>query len=296
MKINVMVGNLKPHLWGMMADSVGFITGSLEECGVSVSVGTSQLDSYSLNLFFDRFYVEPSFPSQMKIGKIKYGMVCTEVISPNGIWNYGAERDAPGTFAAFELAVRNAEFVWCMLEESLEACRAINPNTAYIPLGYLKKMETLRVLSNKEKDIDFLMCGLPSNRRKNMTEEITAAGYEVYYPEMPLPVYLRDALMERSKINLSLQKTDSHNLISVTRICHSVINKVPVLLEYSGQPNIYSDLCITAEPGSVLVKANECLTLSDMRYAADENYRKLKAELPMNEMMFDVLAKTVGKL
>ena len=51
-------------------------------------------------------------------------MVCTEVISPNGIWNYGAERDVPGTYAAFELAVRNADFVWCMLEASLEACRA----------------------------------------------------------------------------------------------------------------------------------------------------------------------------
>ena len=296
MNINIMVSNLKPHLWEMMADSVGFIKGALEECGVSVSVGTSQLDVDGINLFFDRFYIEPSFPSQMKIGKINYGMVCTEVISPNGIWNYGAERDIPGTYAAFELAVRNADFVWCMLEASLEACRAINPNTALIPLGYLEKMETLSVCPFKDRDIDVLMCGLPSDRRKKLTNKISNSGHEVYYPEMPLPVYLRNALMERSKINLSLQKTESHNTISVTRICHSIINRVPVLLEYSGSPNFYSDLCVTSEAGSILERVHECLTLTDLQQLADKSYHKLKSELPMDEVMRNVLADTVGNL
>ena len=292
MNVNIMLSNLKPHLWEMMTDTVGFVTGALEECGVSLRVGTSQLDSDALNLFFDRFYIEPTFPNQMKIGNVKYGMVCTEVISPEGIWNYGAERDVPGTFSAFELAVKNAEFVWCLLEESLEVCRAINPNTVVIPFGYLKKMESLRTVPDKEKDIDFLMCGLPSDRRKKLTEEISASGHEVYYPEMPVPAYLRDALMERSKINLSLQKTRSHNTISVTRICHSIINKVPVLLEYSGPSNAYSDLCITAEVGGVIEKAHECITQTDLVKIADENYQILKSELPMNEMMAEVLYAT----
>jgi len=296
MNINIMLSNLKPHLWEMMTDSVGFIAGALEECGVSVRIGTNQIDSDTLNLFFDRFYTEPSFPNQMKIGNIKYGIVCTEVISPEGIWNYGAERDVPGTFAAFELAVKNAEFVWCLLEESLEVCRSINPNTAIIPFGYLKKMESLRTVSEKEKDIDFLMCGLPSERRKKLTEEISALGHEVYYPEMPVPAYLRDALMERSKINLSLQKTRSHNTISVTRICHSIINKVPVLLEYSGPSNAYSDFCIIAEVGGVIEKAHECITQTDLVQIADENYHKLKSELPMNEMMAEVLDTTCREL
>jgi hypothetical protein len=296
MDINIMLSNLKPHLWDMMADSVGFIAGALEECGVSVRVGTSQLNSGDLNLFFDRFYIEPSFPNQMKIGNIKYGMVCTEAISPEGIWNYGAERDVPETFAAFELAVKNADFVWCLLEESLEVCRSINPNTVVIPFGYLKSMESLRTISDKEKDIDFLMCGLPSDRRRQLTEEISASGHEVYYPEMSLPTYLRDALMERSKINLSLQKTESHNTISVTRICHSVINRVPLLLEHSGPENFYSDLCIIAEVGGVLEKAQECMSSIDLEKIADESYHKLKFELPMNKAMLEVLKSTLEYL
>ena len=58
MNINIMLSNLKPHLWEMMTDSVGFIAGALEECGVSVRIGTNQIDSDTLNLFFDRFYTE----------------------------------------------------------------------------------------------------------------------------------------------------------------------------------------------------------------------------------------------
>jgi len=296
MNINIMLSNLKPHLWEMMADSVGFVAGALEECGISVRVGTCQLDSKNLNLFFDRFYTEPTFPNTMKIGNIKYGMVCTEVISPEGIWNYGAERDMPETFPAFELAVRNAEFVWCLLEESLEVCRGINPNTFFIPIGYLKKMKTLRTISVNEKDIDFLMCGLPTDRRKEQTERISALGHEVYYPEMPIPAYLRNALMERSKINLSLQKTGNHNIISVTRICHSVINKVPILLEHSGPPNFYSDLCFTSGVGEVVEKAHELITQKDLEKIADESYHKLKSELPMNEIMPEVIKKTMENL
>tara|TARA_B100001964_G_scaffold106403_1_gene118875 strand:+ start:321 stop:527 length:207 start_codon:yes stop_codon:yes gene_type:complete len=48
------------------------------------------------------------------------------------------------------------------------------------------------------------------------------------------------------------QKTDHHSIISVTRICHSVINRVPVLLEFEGAANQYTNLCITAGPGNII--------------------------------------------
>ena len=287
-----MLSNLKPHLWEMVADTVQFVTGALGECGVAVKTGTSQLDPNALNLFIDRFYIEPNFPAQMKMGGVKYGLICTEVISPDGTWNYGAEGGDPATFAAFELAAKNAEFVWCLLEESVEACRVMNPNTAYLPFGYLKSMETLKPLSDAEKDIDFLMCGFPSDRRQRLVHEISEAGHEVYYPAMPVPAYLRDSLMERSRVNLSLQKTESHSIISVTRICHSVINRVPVLLEHVGSTNPYTDLCISTDGGDVVQTANACMTEIDLADFAERNYRKLKATLPMKENMANVLEKT----
>src|SRR3990172_2016955 len=97
MSFNILYGNLKPHLWETVSDSVRFVRHALEAGGV------------------------------------RYGLVCTEAVAPDGTWNFGAEGDAPGTFAAFELAARNADFVWCLLEESVAACSAMNERTAYLP-------------------------------------------------------------------------------------------------------------------------------------------------------------------
>ena len=292
MNVNIMLSNLNPHLWEMMADSVRFVSCALESQGLEVRTGTSQLDPNALNLFFDRFYTEPSFPNQLKMTGVKYGLVCTEAIAPDGTWNYGAEGDDPATLAAFELAAKNAEFVWCMLEESVEACSVMNPNTAYLPFGYLRQLETIKQLPDDERDIDFLMCGLPCDRRQRLVTEISSAGHEVYYPAMPVPTYLRDALMARSRVNLSLQKTDHHSIVSVTRICHSVINRVPVLLEYTGATNAYTDLCITAGPDELIQTANDCMGDIDLATLAEQSYETLKANLPMDKIMIEILETT----
>tara|TARA_B100000315_G_scaffold241582_1_gene262586 strand:+ start:501 stop:1397 length:897 start_codon:yes stop_codon:yes gene_type:complete len=292
MNVNIMLSNLKPQLWEMVADSVRFVAGALESQGAKVKIGSSQLDPEGLNLFFDRFYTEPGFPNQMKMTGVKYGLICTEVITPDGTWNYGAEGDDPATIAAFELAAKNAEFVWCLLEESVVACTAINPNTAYLPFGYLEQMETIKPLPADERDIDFLMCGIPCDRRQSLVNEIADAGHEVYYPAMPVPTYLRDALMARSRVNLSLQKTDHHSIVSVTRICHSVINRVPVLLEHAGAANPYTDLCITAGRDEIIQTADDCMGEIDLAALAEQSYETLKANLPMDIIMTKVLNTT----
>jgi len=292
MYVNIMLSNLKPHLWEMVSDSVRFISTALETCGVAVKIGTSQLDPKALNLFFDRFYIEPNFPAQMKSAGVKYGLVCSEVVSPDGTWNYGAEGGDPATYAAFELAAKNAEFVWCMLEESVEACTAINPNTAYLPFGYLEKMATLKPLPEAERDIDFLMCGFPSDRRQKLIGEISEEGHEVYYPAMPVPSYVRDSLMERSRVNLSIQKTTSHSIISVTRICHSVINHIPVLLEHNGVSNQYTELCLTMGSDEIVRRASECMADTDLVTFAEQSYQKLKSILPMDKTMAKILETT----
>ena len=70
MKINIEVNNLKPHLWGMLSDTIDFIRIALEECGIQVMVGVNQIKPDILNLFFDQFDTNPSLPLKMKILKL----------------------------------------------------------------------------------------------------------------------------------------------------------------------------------------------------------------------------------
>jgi len=291
--INIMLGNLKPHLWEANADSVSFVKGALEANGVTVKLGIEHLDPDAINLFFDRFYLEPDFPVKLKAAGVKYGLVCTEAIAPDGVWNYGAEKEEPETMAAFELAARNAEFVWCQLEESVDACRAMNPNSAQIRYGYLESMKGINLVPKDDRDIDLLMCGMPSPRREKIMDALAADGHRTYYPGQPVSAYIRDALMARSRLSLSLQKTDRHKIISVTRICHSVINQVPLLLETSDSDAAYAHYCLTTTGETVLDDCRAHLEGTDLDAWATERYQQLADESPMAKMTAELLDETI---
>jgi len=293
MDFNILVGNLKPHLWEMVSDSVRFVRLGLEGAGASVRVGINQLDPGAINLFFDRFYVDQNLPHQMKLAGIRYGIVCTEVLSEDGTWNYGAEGTNGAEFAAFELAAKNADFVWCLLEESVAACVAMNANTAYLPFGYLAAMETVHRVPAADRDIDVLLCGLPSPRRDAVMEAFAELGLATCYPGMPVPAHLRDALMERARLNLSIQKTNAHGIISVSRICHSVINRVPVILETGDADAAFARYCLTAAPGEAVAAASGHLAETDLEAWAEARYQELAHTMPMTDTMARVMAETL---
>ena len=295
MSINILYGNLKPHLWETVTDGIHFVRHALEAAGVPVRVGTNQLDTKAINLFFDRFYEDPALPRQLKAGGVRYGLVCTELVGLDGSWNYGlAAESEPGTYAAFELAARTADFVWCFHEFSVAACRTMNPRTAYLPLGHLGAMATLADLPWPERDIDALLCGMPSSRRDALAADLGKQGVRMCYPSLPVPLAVRDSLMERSRLNLSVQKTDRHDVVSVTRICHSVVNRVPVLLETTDLENPYTKYCLVAPPGEVSAAVQHHLAHTDLEAWARARYDALRAELPMKAIMERVLTETVS--
>ncbi len=264
MSFNILFGNLKPHLWETVSDSVRIVRYALDAVGMETRVGTNQLDPNAINLFFDRFYDDPTLPVQMKAGGVRFGIVCTEMIGLDGTWNFGAEGDQPGVAAAFELAARHADFVWCFQERALPACRALNPHSAYLPLGYLEAIDTLADTPWSGRDIDVLLCGLPSPRRDAISAAFTERGIRTCYPGIPVPMVVRDALMERARINLSVQKTDRHDVVSVTRISHSITNRVPLLLETADLDNPFTKYCLVAEPGTAIETAARHLRETDL--------------------------------
>ena len=99
--------------------------------------------------------------------------------------------------------------------------------------------------------------------------------------------------MARSRVNLSLQKSTRHKIISVTRICHSVINRVPVLLEYEGPATGYTEYCLTASPDELVEKCSQILGNTDLDVWAEERYQRMKEEMPMKSIMENLLNETL---
>ena len=192
-----------------------------------------------------------------------------------------------------KIAANNAEFVWCQLPESVEVCGQINPNSAQLKYGYLDSMKNIRRLPSKEQDIDLLMAGMPSPRRKQIMKALNEEGHKTTYPGQPLPVYIRDALLARSRLSLSLQKTDKHQIVSVTRICHSVINRVPLLLEISNREDEYARFCFNTVATHLVPDVGRYLTETDLETWSEQRYQELADELPMDRFMADLLNETV---
>ena len=291
--VNIVLGNLEPQLLESNSDTVSFVKGALEINGVNVKVGIDQIDPNSINLFFHHFNFEPKFPIQLKAAGISYGLVCTEVISPQGIWNYGAEGEEPYTQAAFELAAKNAMFVWCQMPESMQICREINPNTAQLKYGYLDSMASVTRLPTSFQDIDLLMSGMPSSRREKIMRALGDAGHRTYYASHPLPVYIRDALLARTRLSLSLQKTNRHRIVSVTRICHSIVNKVPLLLENPDLSSDYARFCLTTTGADILSDIQLHLANTNLEVWAKDRHEQLADEFPMGRLMAELLEETI---
>jgi hypothetical protein len=123
---------------------------------------------------------------------------------------------------------------------------------------------------------------------------LAAQGHRTCYPGMAVPLTVRDMLMERSRLSLSVQKTDRHDIVSVTRISHSVINRVPLLLETADTDNRFVKYCLAAEPGTVAQTAARHLRETDLEAWARARYEEFKAEMPMAPAMRRVLDATTN--
>ena len=99
--------------------------------------------------------------------------------------------------------------------------------------------------------------------------------------------------MARTSLNLSLQKTNKHQIVSVTRICHSVVNRVPLLLEISTSENEFARFCLTTTGEDILHDVRAFIDDTDLDMWAEDRYQQLADELPMRTFMADLLTQTI---
>jgi hypothetical protein len=249
MIFNITLGNNPPHLWDPIGDLVWFLEAAIEALGHTVLIGDYRAIDGGTNLFIDRFYHQPDLAADLARRNVRYGLIVTEHIAAGGELNFGAE---PLTAEMTE-PIRHAAFVWCLIEESVSFCRSLNTESWHMPLGYVASL-VRPVPRLIYKDIDFVVTGRSSERRRRILGQLDTAGFQTTLTNHA-PRFVRDSLLARSKFNLSLQKIDGQEMISATRICHSIMHRVPVILEAGASARAasrYGGFCLAAEPGELI--------------------------------------------
>jgi hypothetical protein len=284
----------------VMADLSDFLRAALEDCGHLVSVGVGDARKDAINIYFEWFLKSPQYSEMLKVTGRRFGIICTELLTEDrrySPFDHDVDRSRM-IFENFARDARFADFVWCLMEESVPICRAINPNSHFLPLGFVERSKRLAPRDPADCYIDFLMSGVLNQRRADFVAALTRSGYRALAVGLQ-PEHIRDSLLECARVSLSIQKTDAHQIFSFGRINHALVNKIPLVLEYDGPTTYLSKYCRAASPANYLDACIEFLKQGSPTTSAAELYDAFRREMPMRPIMEALLADTqrqFGKL
>lgn len=286
------------------ADNFRFLFHGLEEAGYPVAFALNTLHPSRINLFVDRVE-QPGMLDFLTTGQVRYGIVCTEWIGADGSFGFGGHERLPETAEKFLVAIRHAAVVLCLLEGSVGFCRQINPRSYYLPFGHVEALRTIRRVTPAEREFDVVVTGQLTPRRQRIMRALRDQGLAVSYagqfhPETVgtsdgmdggfVPDFVRDSFLQRARLHLAVKKTDDHELISVSRLCHSVINEVPMLIEHDGIPNEYGAFATLASSRALLASVRPLLACIAVDDPGPRMARRLRITMPMRALVRNVIA------
>ena len=279
----------------LAGDMVMYVCRSLEELGHRVTINRSYVDKDAINLFLERFYGDPDQPAALRRNGYKWGLITPEQLLTDGLYNpfeFG-EAKARQVFQEFAGAARAADFVWYLMEEAGPVCRSVNPNSHFLPFGFVEKFGQLGDPASRRYVTDFNITGLPTERRLSILESLKALGFRVSSCHAE-PDYIRLSMMESARMTLSVQKSLKHQIFSPGRVPHAIMNRVPILVEYDGPPSYLAKYCAVAPPDDFVAACTEFAKRQDLPQLAQRFYDRFAAEMPMRPIMERVLEASLS--
>jgi len=128
--------------------------------------------------------------------------------------------------------------VWDYSLENVKRWEKEGYNVRHVPIGYTPNLT--RIPHNIQKDIDVLFLGWLTPRRKQILDDLIAAGLRVVYSDRCYGG-ARDCLIARSKIVLNIHH-DGRDMFEIVRISYLLANHCCVVTERSSDDAEYSDL------------------------------------------------------
>jgi hypothetical protein len=137
--------------------------------------------------------------------------------------------------------------VWDYSEENIKSWKIVNPDCAptYVPIGFAPILETIP--RDKEKDIDILIYGGPSENRLNVFRDLCLRGATALFA---FGVYgdARDELIARSKLVLNISHHHAE-IFSIVRVSYLLSNHKAVIADVhpglSVEPDMFNAVQFT---------------------------------------------------
>jgi hypothetical protein len=274
------------------AGAIRFFRLALEAHGHKVDASMRYVDPNAINIFFEHFR-SAEVATELKRRGVRYGLICTEPLDTDDQYNpfEFAPTVARANYESFATAAANAEFVWYLLENAKTACLRLNPNSHFFPYGHVAGYAELRDPARREYVCDFHISGQETERRNGVANELRKRGFVVASSGFE-PEFIHNSMLERARATLSIQKSDGHNIFSITRVHHAIMNRAPVLVEYDGPVSYLSPYCTAAAPARFIDACAEFVKRTDLAVHAQTMYDRFAHEMAMAPILSGILRDT----
>ena len=284
-----------------ITDTVLFLKNALQDCGHTACISPTIVANH-LNIVMEHFVEEKHLRALLDghAAGARFVLIGTEPIVGNtfndGVvathWHYSNLDYWQLRFNAFKVAAKLADAIWVLAESMVADYARLFPSlpVRFLPHGHVSDFATVRQRPEAERDIDFYFSGSLTRHRKQILHELLRT-HEVVCTDQNTPEYLRQDLLSRSKVCLSLRLAPDNAIPSVSRMHFHLQNRSFLLHEAYELPCPLDPFVLQAPSEDLIPWAHAALELPNRRELANDLHDRFKAALPMSELLPPLLGE-----
>jgi hypothetical protein len=272
MKFNVSF--MGPEQFGnLRRDLMLLLRYSLEDLGHKVMLSMNRVEVGWTNILIGTYFRPASdFKAIMDSGADIIHLN-SEVISKDML-NFNPKKvDFLGAYLPF---LRTGRGILEMVVDNMPEHQRYGTHAVFLRWAYHEKLEDLRHFAPQDRDLDFYIFGMMSERRKAFVAALQKAGFRGI-AHHTCPFWERNSTIERAKINLNIIQEEIYTHVNCFRIGYLANNRCAILSEQEHDPAGYlNDVKITTRETFLndfasLMEGNRYLQLEKETYYS---YRK----------------------
>ena len=306
MRVSIYTGNHQNST--SITDPVLFLKAAFQDCGFETQINP-HLIADGLNIVIEHFVDDACVQSLLNARSAgeRFILIGTEPIHggsfnggvENSHWHYSNTAYWKLRFDGFKVVAPLADAIWVMAQDMLAGYAALFPGqpVRFLPHGHVSDFASVRQRPETERDIDFFFSGSLTAHRQRILDTLSQS-HRVVCLNQDTPEYLRQDLLSRSKVCLSLRLSPSNAIPSVSRMHFHLQNRSFLLHEAYELPCPLDPFVLQTPTEDLIPWALAALDLPNRRELANGLHDRFKAALPMSRLLppllDDVLTATAS--
>lgn len=267
---------------------------SLEDLGHRVMLSTNTLEMGWTNVLIGTYF-RPSTDFKAIIDSgADIVHLNTEVISRDML-NFNPKKvDFLGAYLPF---LRCGRGILEMVVDNMGEHQRYGTHAVFLRWAFHEKLQDLRLARPEDRDLDFYIFGMMSERRKAFVDALKRAGFRGV-AHHTCPFWERNSTIERTKVNLNIIQENVYTHVNAFRIGYLANNHCAILSEQEHDPAGYLDSVLVTDKNrfvedfSALIAGDRYLEQEKKTYYA---YRRIHMTQVMEEALENLFTVPVAR-